>query len=174
MAKIIVAFAEQAGCARCASVLEAAGMPVFARCTCAAEVKRALDWCGDGVLVCGCRLPDSTVDALAWDLEGRAVIVAVGSPRQLDMCEHPDVFHLRVPCSRGELTAAVDMLLQLHRMRLPRRSQDAQQTIAKAKRFLMETRGMTEPEAHRRLQKGAMDAGAKLEDYAAGILGSNE
>lgn len=32
---------------------------------------------------------------------------------------------------------------------------------------------MTEPEAHRRLQKGAMDAGAKLEDYAAGILGSN-
>ena len=67
-----------------------------------------------GVLVSACRLPDGTVDDLAWDLGERAIVVAVGKAAQLENCEHPKLFRLRVPCSQGELASAVDMLMQLH------------------------------------------------------------
>ena len=170
MANIIVAFATEEGSARCASVLEEAGIPVFRRCTCASEVKRALDLCGDGVLITSCRLPDSTVDALAWDLGKRAVIIAVGRPAQLEFCEHPDVFRLRAPCSKGELISAVNMLIQLRRMRVPRREDGEKQAIREAKELLMCKYGMTEPEAHHYLQKGAMDRCMKMAELAVKIL----
>lgn len=71
MVNIIVAFAAEAQCQRYAAVLEEAGYSVFRRCTSLNEVKRALNQCGDGLILCSCRLPDGTVDALAWDLGSR-------------------------------------------------------------------------------------------------------
>lgn len=170
MAKVIVAFASDEQCARYASALEEAGIPVFRKCASAGEVRRTLDQWGDAVVVSACRFLDGTVDELAWDLGKHAVIIAVGRPPQLELCEHPDIFRLPVPCSRGELTSAVNMLIQLYRMRLPRRTADAQQTIRDAKQYLMDKRGMTEPQAHHHLQKGAMDQCMKMADFAAMIL----
>ena len=68
MVKIIVAFASDEKCMQYSSVLEEAGIPVFRKCTSASEVKRTLNQCGDGIIIASCRLPDSTIDALAWDL----------------------------------------------------------------------------------------------------------
>ena len=170
MVNIIVAFATDDKCAQYSAVLEEAGIPVFRKCTSANEVKRTLNQCGDGVIITSCRLPDSMIDALAWDLGSRAVIMATGRPAQLDLCEHPDIFRLPAPCSKGELTSAVNMLIQLHHMRLPRRTDAEKQIIEKAKAYLMERYALTEPEAHRLLQKGAMDTGMKLIHYAAQIL----
>lgn len=173
MVKIIVAFAKDEQCARVASALENVGLAVFRRCTSAGEVKQAFNQCGDGILIASCRLPDSTIDALAWDLGDRAVVLAVGSPAQLG--EHPGIFKLAFPCSRGELTSAVSMLLQLYRMRLSAaRSAEEKQTIEKAKERLCRLKGMTEPQAHRFLQKSAMDRGMKLSEFAAKILDMGE
>lgn len=170
MAKIIVAFAREEKCAQVASVLEGSGFAVFRHCTSGSEVKRAVSECGDGILITGCRLPDATVDSLAWDLDGKALILALGSPAQLEFCEHPGCFRLAFPCSRGELTSAVNMLMQLHRMRLPRKTEDEKLTIQRAKARLMARHGLSEPEAHHLLQKGAMDNGMKMADFAAGVL----
>ena len=170
MVKIIVAFATDEKCAQYASVLEEAGFPVFRRCTSASEIKRTLNQCYDGVVVCSSHLPDSTLDALAWDLGSRAVILAIGRPAQLEMCEHPDIFRLAVPCSKGELASAVNMLVQLHQMRLPRRSSEEKEIIKKAKEYLMNSLSMSESEAHHHLQKQAMDQCMKLADYAAKLL----
>lgn len=170
MVKIIVAFAADEKCAQYTAALEAAGIPVCCRCTSASEVKRTMNQCGDAVIITSCRLPDSTADALAWDLGKQAVILAVGRPEQLDLCEHPDLFRLPVPCSKGELVSAVNMLLQLHQMRLPRRTDEEKALIAKAKEQLMARYAITEPQAHRRLQKGAMDCGMKLADFASRLL----
>ena len=71
---------------------------------------------------------------------------------------------------KGELASAVSMLAQLHQMRLPRRSSEEKQLIEKAKLLLIERQAMTEPEAHHALQKGAMDKGMKLTDYASLLL----
>lgn len=174
MVKIIVAFAKDEKCALVASILESAGFEVFRHCTSANEVKRALNQCGDGILITSCKLPDSTIDSLAWDLGNKAVILATGSPAQLELSEHPDIFKLAFPCSKGELTSAVNMLIQLHRMRLPHRSTEDKQTVEKAKEKLCKLKGMTEPEAHHFLQKGAMDTGMKLAEFAAKLLERNE
>ena len=173
MTNVIVAFATEEQCARCASALEAGGIPVSLRCTSFGGVRRAFDLYDEGVLVCACRLPDGTADDLAWDLGERAIVVAVGKAAQLEMCEHPQLFRLRIPCSRGELASAVSMLLQLQRMRKPNRSEGEKRAIAAAKALLMDKFAMTEPEAHHYLQKRAMDQGLKLPELAAKILASN-
>ena len=99
--------------------------------------------------------------------------MAVGKTAQLETCEHPKLFRLRLPCSRGELASAVNMLLQLQRMRQPNRSEGEKRAIAEAKALLMNKFAMTEPEAHHSLQKRAMDQGLKLPEMAARILASN-
>lgn len=172
MVNIIVAFPAEAQCQRYAAVLEEAGYSVFRRCTSLNEVKRALNQCGDGLILCSCRLPDGTVDALAWDLGSRAVILALGRPEQLELCEHPRVFRLTMPCSRGELLSAVNMLSQLRQMNL--RSPKERDLIARAKEYLMKQYAMTEPEAHHSLQKGAMDKGLKLAEYAERLIKATE
>lgn len=172
MVKIIVAFPVEAKCAQYAAALEEAGYPVFRTCTSASEIKRTLNQCGDGIVITTCRLPDSTIDHLAEDLEKRALILVTGRPAQLELCEHPSLFRLPSPCSKGELASALSMLMQFYQMRLPRRSAEEKQTIEQAKALLMERHAMTEPEAHHALQRGAMDKGLKLTEYAAQILKS--
>lgn len=174
MVKIIVAFSNGEKCAQYAAVLEGAGIPVFRKCTSASEVKRTINLCGDGIILSSCRLPDSTIDALAWDLGKQALLMVVGRPDQLELCEHPDIFRLCAPCSKGELTSAVNMLIQLHHMRQPRRSEDEKRIIGMAKQYLMEKYAMTEPEAHHFLQKGAMDKGLKLAAFAQKLIETNQ
>lgn len=170
MVNIILAFTTTEQCKLYAGVLEGAGYQVFRCCTSAGEVKRALSACYDGLVICASRLPDSTVDALAWDLGKRALMLVIGRAENLALCEHPDIFRLKTPCGRAEMISAVNMLAQLHRMRLPRRSAGEDQVILRAKRYLMETQTLTEPEAHRRLQQRAMRSGQKLAECAAQLL----
>lgn len=170
MVNIIVAFPKADTTAQYAGILEEAGHPVFRLCTSGSEVKRALNQCYDGIVLCSSRLPDATADALAWDLGVRALMLVAGKPAQLALCEHPDIFRLELPCSKGELTSSVNILVQLYRMRLPRRSEGEKQLIMQAKQVLMLEHDMTEMQAHRYLQKSAMDRGMKLTDYAALLL----
>lgn len=170
MVKIIVAFATDEKCRQYAAALEEAGISVFRKCRSASEAKRAIHQCGDGILVSYCRLPDGAIDALAWDLGKQALILAIGHPAQLELCEHPDLFRLPAPCSKAELVSAVNMLIQMHRMRLPRRTDQEKRIIQQAKDFLMRQYSMSEPEAHHHLQKCAMDAGMKLADCAARLM----
>lgn len=170
MVKIIVAFATDEKCRQYAAALEEAGIPVFRKCRSASEVKRAINQCGDGIIVSCCRLPDGAIDALAWDLGKLALILAIGRPAQLELCEHPDLFHLPAPCSKAELAGAVNMLIQLYRIRLPSRTEQEKRTIQQAKDFLMKQYSMSEPEAHYHLQKCAMDSGMKLADCAAKLV----
>ena len=170
MVKIIVAFPSEERCTQLSTIIEESGFQIFRQCTSGSEVKRAMNQCHDGIVVTACRLPDCTADDLAWDLHGRATLLVTGCPQQLDLCEHPNLFRLAAPFSKGELTSAVNMLVQLYQMHLPRRSKADNELIAQAKEALMEKHGLTEPEAHHYLQQHAMNRGMKLGDYAARLL----
>ncbi len=172
MVKIIVAFASEEMNKRITDALEQAGFSVFRRCASAGDVRRTLGECGDGVIITSARLPGATVDELTYDFGKQAVILAVGRPEQLALCTHPDVFKLAMPFSRCELLASVRMMIKAHRMRLPGRSDEQTALIERAKQMLMDKWEMTEPQAHRYLQKHAMDTHMKLVDYAAKILQS--
>jgi len=50
------------------------------------------------------------------------------------------------------------------------RSQEEQRTIERAKMLLMERNGLTEPEAHRYLQKASMDNGTGVVETAGMIM----
>ena len=170
MAKIIVAFADPGLCERMAGALEGAGMPVFRRCLSGAEAMRALNQCEDGVLVCAPMLRDRTADELVADAGEQALVLVAGKPERLALCESPNVFRLAWPFGRAELVSAVRMLLQLHDMRKPRRGGDERELIERAKRRLMDERGLSEEQAHRMLQRASMNLGIKMIEGARRIL----
>ena len=88
----------------------------------------------------------------------------------LESCEAPEIFRLALPASSPSVIGAVDMLSQLHQMRLPKRMGSEKQAVEQAKRLLMRRQGLTEPEAHRAMQQYAMNHGMKMAEYAAQIL----
>ena len=75
-----------------------------------------------------------------------------------------------LPVSSQALLGAVQMLSQLHQMRLHKRVGTEKETVEQAKQLLMKQHGITEPEAHRALQQYAMNHGDKMADYAAQII----
>ena len=170
MARIIVAFPEKETLRRVREALETGGYEVFRSCMTGNEVMRAFNLCQDGILICGARFPDRTADALAWDLDGQALILVVGKTAQLEYLEHPDLFRRPFPCSRAELIAAVDLLIQLHEHRMPRRGAVQSETVSRAKRLLIREGGFTEPEAHRALQRYSMTHGVRMEECARQLL----
>ena len=174
MARIIVAFPEQEVNRKIAAVLESAGYEVFRTCVTGNEVMRAFTLCQDGVLICGAWFPDRTADTLAWDLGDQAVILVIGKPDQIVHCEHPKIFRRAIPVNRAELLSAVDMLLQLHDQRMPRREGEQKELVAQAKEKLRTEYGMTEPEAHHALQRYAMAHGLKMADCARQVLSETE
>ena len=170
MVNLIVAFSDDDHCALISSTLEDAGFSVFRRCASGSAVKQALNQCRDGIVICAARLPDCTADELAWDLHERAMLLVIGRPQQLELCEYPQLFRLPVPFSKGELTSAVNMLIQFYQMRLPKRGTEEKQRISLAKEKLMQMEKMTEPEAHHALQQLAMSKGTRMADAASIVL----
>lgn len=172
MVNIIVAVSNEERCAQYVSALETQGHAVYRACHTGSEVKRVIHQCHDGIVICAAKLADCTADELAWDLPERVLMLVTGKPEQLNNCTHPALFRLASPFSRSELSSAVSMLTQLFQMRLPRRTKSENEIVNQAKARLMESRGLSEPEAHRYVQQQAMDRGMKLTDYAQLLLDS--
>ncbi|MBQ8973391.1 MAG: ANTAR domain-containing protein [Clostridia bacterium] len=169
MTRIIVAFQDEAINQKLSLALRQAGYEVFRTCMSAGQVMRAFSECQNGILVCGCRFPDRTVNTLAEDLEGKALILALGRADQLELCEHRDLFKLRLPAGRGELSAAVEMLVQLNQKRLPRRSAGENELVERAKALMM-ARGLSEQQAHRTLQQTSMRLRIKMTEAARRVI----
>ena len=167
MAKIITAFRDRQTARQIAAALEASGLSVFRVCATGNEVMRAFNQCSDGILVCGTAFADRTVDSLCEDLGERALVLAV---ENLDNCECPALFRLTSPFSRSELIASVNMLVQLHAQRLPRRSGEERDLVERAKKKLMDEQHLTEEQAHRLLQSESMRHGVKMTESARRVL----
>ena len=70
----------------------------------------------------------------------------------------------------GTTGDGVGILTQLHHMRMPRRGEKDKSIVERAKKTLMRKQGLSEAEAHRAIQKYAMDHGMKMAEYAERIL----
>ena len=174
MARIIIAGAVEERRAKLSQLLASSGFAVFRCCSSGSEFRRTINECEDGIVVLIGILPDCRPEELQWDYGDRVQILLIARPQVLESCEAPEIFRLPLPLSSQALIGAVQMLSQLHRMRLPRRAGTEKETVEQAKRLLMKRHGITEPEAHRALQKFAMDHGVKMADFAARILKSSE
>ena len=174
MARIVVAGHSEESRAQMARMLVTSGFPVFRVCASAGELRRTLNDSDDALLILAGPMPDCGADELFWDYGGRVQILLVGRQPALDACEEYGVFRLALPTSRQTLLGAVEMLTQLHRMRLPKREEGEKSLIERAKRLLMDRDGLTEREAHRALQQYAMNHGLKMTEYAARIVGAGK
>lgn len=173
MGRIIVAFSREETRQRILRLLALEGLEGVP-CASGAEVLRTVRRLGGAVVVCGFYLSDMTADALAEDLRGLAVVLVVAKATYLELCGGENLYKLTAPLSRPEFSSTLRLLLDraLTPRPAPRRDEDAQRLIRRAKELLMDVNRMSEEEAHRFLRRRAMDAGVKLEEAARRIIES--
>ena len=172
MSRIVIASASEASRNQLARLLASSGYAVFRLCASEGELRRTLAECEDGIVLVSGIQPDE----IAADFGILFQFLLIGRPEALEACESPQVFKLTYPCSGSAVIGAVEMLSQLHYMRLPHRSGGDKALVEDAKRLLMRRHGIDEPEAHRHMQQYAMQHGIKMTDYAQLLLqgGSND
>ena len=170
MARIVIVGASEVSRAQLSRLLASSGFDVFRACASGGEVRRALDTCEDGVVLLAGSVPDCLPDDLIGDFGDRFQFLWIARPRDLAACESPDIFRMAYPCPGSAVIGAVQMLSQLHAQRLPRRSGENKALVERAKALLMKTHHITEPEAHRLMQRRAMSSGVKLTEYAAQLV----
>ena len=172
VARIVIAGASEASRTQLSRLLASSGHSVFRICASEGELRRTLTECEDGIVLVSGMQPDD----ISADFGGCFQFLLIGRPETLNACESPQVFKLAYPCSGSAVLGAVEMLTQLHSMRMPRRQGRDKALVEDAKRLLMAQYRIDEPEAHRRMQQYAMRHGIKMTDYAAELLqgGSND
>ena len=170
MARIIIAGTSGPVRMKLSGLLASCGCPPFRCCASESELRRAVNACGDGVVVLAGILPGLDPDDLAWDYAGRVRILLIASPSVLDRCEAPEITRLSAPASARAVMDAVLAMLRSHRDSLPKRTGQDRELVDRAKHLLMETQGFTEPQAHHYIQRHAMDRGIRMTDLASKIL----
>ena len=175
MNRLIVAFPSDTAARRICAWLAQSGFPARTVCHTGAEVVRAVHYMGGGSVICAARLPDYTADELYDDLDGQADLLVIGKPEQLIDCENPAIRRLPLPVSRSQLAEAAEALTQAQQARVPAKpSQQDQEIIRHAKTLLQARRGMTEPEAHRYLQRRSMESHRRMAATAQLVIAALE
>ena len=172
MARIVIFGTSEASRTQLSRLLASSGYSVYRSCASAGELRRTLTECEDGIVIFSGMQPDD----VTADFGDSFQFLLIGRPETLSTCESPQVFKLAYPCSGSAVVGAVEMLSQLHYMRLPHRQGRDRALVEDAKRLLMARFRIDESEAHRRMQQYAMWHGVKMTDYAQLLLqgGSND
>jgi len=172
VARIIIAGSTEQSREQLSRLLASSGHPVFRICSNAGELRRVLNETEDGLLILAGRMADCRPDDLVWDYGDRVHILLIAREPVLEECESPEIFRLALPVSGQMVIGSVEMLTQMHRMRMPKRTGADKQIVEQAKELLMRRHGISEAEAHRTLQRFAMDHGMKMTEYAEKIIRS--
>ncbi len=173
MPRIVIAAANEESSAHLSRLLSSSGFSIFRCCASGSELRRTINECEDGIVILLGNLHGCSPDELQWDYGERIQILLIGKPAVLESCESPEIFRMPLPLSGQALIGAMNMLSQLHQMRLPKRMGSEKQIVERAKKILMRTLGITEPEAHREMQQYAMNHGMKMAEYAKEITASS-
>ena len=170
MARIIIASVSESSRDQMSRLLASSGFSAYRCCSSASSLRRALTESEDCILIYLGQIPDCSPDSLIWDYGTGIQVLWIAKPAVLEDCESQEIFRLPLPTSGQMILGALEMLNQLHRRQMPRRSGADREIVEKAKELLMKQLHITEPEAHHPLQKQAMDHGIKMTEYAAKIV----
>lgn len=174
MNRIIVSFERDTTRLKICGLLERNGYGVRASYRAGAETIRAIHKMGGGIIICGYKLIDMTVNDLYANLDGSALIMAIAPAGDLQMSEIPDIVRVNTPLSRSDFFEAFNAIWAQEEDRLrreiPQRSEVDQALLHQAKDLLMAQHHMTEPQAHAWIQKKSMQARCKMVDTANRII----
>ncbi|MBO6240024.1 MAG: ANTAR domain-containing protein [Butyrivibrio sp.] len=178
---IIVAFSRAEDAQHIKSILLRGGYDNVIVCTTGVKALSAMEDLGSGVIVCGYRLNDMLFSELAQDLPGyfQMLMIASADKAPFDKYGEKLVF-LPSPFSKADFYSTINMMLEgvtLSRKKAKQKrlhkSEADMKTITKAKELLMERHHMSEPEAHKYLQKCAMNSGTTMLEAAEMVISLN-
>ncbi len=176
MAGIIVAFPKQEDAKSIRNLLVRNGYEVVSSCNTGAMAINLADSYGEGIIICGYRLPDMLYNEIVENVQGNFDVILVASKARLQD-EVSDVAVLEIPLKVRELLNSVEMMQhnllaknQKGKHKPGQRTEEEKAIIEQAKAVLMEVNNLSESEAHRYIQKSAMDSGRTMVDTADAIL----
>lgn len=176
MAGIIVAFPKPEDGASIKSLLIRSGYDNVSSCSTGAQAIQLADTFGEGIIISGYRLPDMLYSNILENVEGRFEMLLVAS-RQRILEDESGIAMLEMPIKVRDLLNSVEMMehnlyerTRKKKRKPGQRTEEEQTVINQAKKVLMEKNNMSENEAHRYVQKSAMDSGRTMVETAVSIL----
>lgn len=173
---VIVACKDSSMCDKLSQCLASAGVSVLGIATRGASALHIANriYGSGGVLLCSYAMSDMTASELYKIKPDNFEMVVLLSPRQRAVFRGSGMVCLDIPINRGNLLATLEMLMEQggvpRSSKPPERTEDEKKIISEAKSLLMERNNMTEPDAHRFMQKRSMDSGEALVEVARKIL----
>ncbi len=174
---IIIAFPNKDNAANIRNIIVRSGMDVAGVCTTGAQALQCADAVDDGILVCGYRFKDMMYTELREYLPRGFEMLLIASADKWTENDIEGVIGLNMPVRGRDLVDTLEMML--HTIERKRKKRKAEQknrntqqnaVIMKAKELLMSRNNMSEPEAHKYLQKCSMDSGTNMTETAEMIL----
>ena len=179
---IIVTFAKTEDGLKFKSILGHGGYDNVLVCNSGMQALSAMEDLGSGVIICGYRLSDMLYNELLDNMPEYFQMLMVASPDKAPFGNAGGkLIFLQSPLKKSELFSSLNMMLEgvsrrkkKAKERRMTRSAEDQKIIDQAKALLMERHHMTEPEAHKYLQKCAMDSGTGLLETAEMVISLSE
>ena len=177
MSDIIVVFPQMKDGQGIRNLLVLNGYRVGIACTSGAQAKTYMDNIDYGIVVCGYKFSDMMYSELFHDLGPTFEMLLVASRAKLEEGVADGIVCVEMPLKSYDLLNTLEMMMQaLERIRKKGRQKPKERNIAQkaiideAKKLLMNTRNMTEEEAHRFIQKSSMDSGTNMVETAQMVL----
>ena len=173
MGSIIVALPNGDDARKISGILRSAGMEVSDICVSAADVLNVIGLCEYGMVICSAKLKDMNYLELYEYLPESFEMLLLSS--KVDDAP-PEIAQLPIPFHTSEICRIVSMILAQQARRYkktksrPKYNDEKKTAIDKSKELLMKSRKMTEPEAHRYIQKCSMDSGCDMYTTALKVL----
>lgn len=131
----------------------------------------------NGIVICGYRLTDMLYSELRENLPEDFEMLLMAKEDVLPALRDNDLVCLPLPARAKDLVDTVAMMQRNVEVRIKKRklrprmhTEEEEEIILEAKRVLMNRNNMTEPEAHRYIQKSAMDTGTGFVETAQMVL----
>lgn len=177
MQSIIVAYAKAEDARKIRALLLRNGRDVAAVTSSGAQALAHAETLERGIIICGYRLRDMLYHELAENMPAGFYMAVITSPVHLDEAHRTErTVFLTTPLRVRELLQTLeefDREVPRARKTPPGdsgKTEEEKRIISQAKAVLMERNHMTEAEAHRYLQKCAMDSGNRLAESAGMVL----
>jgi hypothetical protein len=178
MSSIVVANSNPIFAKKIASVFHSSGLYVSGICVSGAQL---IDFTRKhyrgGVVVSSVKLKDMPAINLPKVIGSAYDFLFIVSPQFVGMCNTIEYASLLMPVNRMNLLATVNMFLNLSgatpssiQKRIESGIEDEKTIIEQAKNLLISRNNLTEPQAHRLIQKKSMDMGRKMVETAMIIL----
>lgn len=158
------------------------GYRVAYSCMSGAKALEECDKLGDGIIICGFRLNDMICTDLYDNKPDTFSVITVSSPKNWGMIIPPSEMGIvDLPMRPSDMISVLeDVEARIeHKKKMQRkkarlgsagRSKDEAELIDKAKNLIMNIKHIDEPEAHRYIQKLAMDSGSSLTETASKVI----